>query len=413
MKAVIKKTDLIVFSHERWNSSFSRTSQIMSHFSKYRRVYFFEEPILGVSQNPIYLLRETRDDVVVVEPYLSSDMSIFEQKNALLEVIKKFINDETITEFSVWSDTPKAMPLIRSMRPKVVIYDCIADYSQTLNELETEMFNAADVVLTSSQTLYAAKRSMHSNIHNNPDSLDYRHFYQTRSVEEESDDISSIPHPRIGFSGDIDNRIDFNLVKNLAELKPEWHFIFAGEIKDIDPETLPKNSNIHYISHKSYSKIPMYLAAWDCTFLPYKVNESTKFLNPILISESLVGGKPVVASPLDDVRATYGDQNLIYLAEFPHDYVNRIEYALSSQGHSTEWLENVDKNFRGMSWDKNCRRIAELEMDIYAIKNKIEIQKILKDLFNKPFQSKETADKYQVNGINLRKIHSTSVTSKV
>ena len=77
------------------------------------------------------------------------------------------------------------MPLIRELTPKAVLYDCIADYSDEGGELERDMFSRADVVLTSSHSLYKAKRAFHKNIHNNPDCIDYRHFYQARIADDE------------------------------------------------------------------------------------------------------------------------------------------------------------------------------------------------------------------------------------
>jgi glycosyltransferase involved in cell wall biosynthesis len=404
MKTTTQKSDLIVFSMTRWDSTFTRTSQIMSAFSRYRKVYFFEAPIFGVSKAPIYLLRETRDDVLVVEPYLPEDMSVFDQKKALSDILIKLISDESIHDYTIWSDTPKVIPLIRDMVPKALIYDCIADYSIESPELEKEMFNRADVVLTSSHALYAAKHSLHTNIHNNPDCIDYRHFYQARIADDEPEDMINIPHPRIGFAGDIDGNIDLELIKNLAEQRPEWNFILAGTIKDIDPETLPMLPNIHYLSSKSYVKIPLYISAWDCTFLPYKVNEASRFINPVLISESLVGGCPVVAAPLLDVVTNYADREIILMAEFPLDYMNRIAYAMSNQRNSREWLEHVDKSFRGMSWEKNCTRIAELEHDVCTTKIKQTFEFSLKELFSKTFHAKVPKGNW-AQGLNLRKTH--------
>ena len=407
MKLNAPNSDLIVFSLERWGSSFSRTSQIMSRFARHRNVFFIETPVVGVSKSPMYILRETRDDVMVIEPYLPAEISVFDQKDALIEIVNKLIDDENIKNYSIWTDTPKAVPFFRHLEPKALVYDCMEDYSVTHPELEKEIFNRADVVLTSGPALYAAKRSLHSNIHLNPDCVDYRHFFQARFVDEEPEDIASIPHPRIGFSGVIDHRVDLNLVEHLATMHPEWHFILAGEVVGIDPEALPRNENIHYLAHKGYSKLPLFLSTLDCSFVPYKVNDETKFLNPSFIAESLIGGKPVIATPLHDVVTTFEGQNLISLAEFPIDFANKIDYALTMERDSKSWLKTVDENFKGMSWNNSCNRIEALEKDILSIKSNIVIQASITEMFRSAFGRRARMSSPWVQGINLRKMPNT------
>ncbi len=405
MKHLAQNTDLIVFSLERWGSSFSRTSQIMSRFASHRKVYFIETPVLGVSKNPLYLLRETRDDVMVIEPYLPEETSVFEQKQALIEIVNKLIDDENIKNFTIWTDTPKSIPFFRHLEPKALIYDCLQDYSVTNPELEKELFNRADLVFTSGLSLYAAKRSMHPNIHHNPDCVDYRHFYQARYLNDEMEDLENIPHPRIGFAGTIDEKIDFHLIENLATLRPDWHFVLAGNIVGLDPATLPKKENIHYIPHKGYSKLPLFLAGCDCTFVPYKVNEENKFLNPSFIAESLIAARPVVATPLHDVVTVYDGQNLISLVEFPLDFINKLDYAMAMEKDSKSWLTLVDENFKGMSWNKCWVRLEALESDVYSAQVKMDIQDNIKELFRNTFYRKPAAPKPWVQGINLKKVH--------
>ena len=379
MKSNVQKSDLLAFSQERWNSSFGRTSQIMSRFARYRRVFYIESPIVGVAKTPVYLLRETRDDVVVVEIHLPDDLSVFEQKEAMIKVIRDFMKDESISDYTIWTDTPKSLPLIRSLSPYAMIYDCVKDYSQTHTELEREILDMADLVLTSCHSLYTAKRNLHSNIHNNPDSLDYRHFFQARHLEEEPIDQQDIPYPRVGFSGTIDYRFDFDLLQNLSTLRPDIHFVILGEVKGLDPESLPKAANIHYLGAKSYSKLPLYMAGWVASFVPYKVNEETQYLNPSFIGESLVAGRPVVATPLKEALTCFEGQNIVTFAEFPLDFERALMTAMTEK-ESALWLNSVDRAFMGSSWEKCCMRVAALETDIYAVKAQLTFPQAMKSL---------------------------------
>jgi hypothetical protein len=142
-------TDLVVFSLTPYHSENCRTSKVVRDLSSKRRVYFIESPISGVSTFPTYFLQKNDEGVTVVKPYLPGDTSVFEQKAMLLQIINSLIEDENISHYSVWSDTPKAVPFIRELKAEFVVYDCLHDYSQTHHELEREMLNRSDVVLTS------------------------------------------------------------------------------------------------------------------------------------------------------------------------------------------------------------------------------------------------------------------------
>ena len=145
-------SDLIVFSSNQYGSDEVRTSQIMNRFLGRKRVYFFESPIIGVSKTPTYFIKKNDDEMIVVQPYLPGELSVFEQKEALLELLKELMMDENIYHYSIWTDTPRAMAYIRKLNADVIVYDCLQNFSETNPELEHELFQYADVVLTSGLT---------------------------------------------------------------------------------------------------------------------------------------------------------------------------------------------------------------------------------------------------------------------
>ena len=38
-------------------------------------------------------------------------------------------------------------------------------------------------------------------------------------------DLEAIPHPRIGFTGSINLKVDLSLIATLASRKPEWYWV--------------------------------------------------------------------------------------------------------------------------------------------------------------------------------------------
>ena len=143
------KTDLIVFSLDTFNAHKLRTSTVVTNLAQKRRVYYIETPVTGVSTFATYFLQKNDDDITVVKPYLPGDISVFEQKALLQDILHELMEEENITHYSIWTDTPRAMPFIRDLTPEYLIYDCLVDHSQTHPALEREMFKRAHVVITS------------------------------------------------------------------------------------------------------------------------------------------------------------------------------------------------------------------------------------------------------------------------
>lgn len=142
-------TDLIVFSSDKFGSEDLRTTLLMKEFAARKRVYFIEAPILNVAREATYFMQKEDHEVCLIQPYLPAETSVFEQKKAMLDLLKEFLNEEHISHYTMWTDTPKAMHFIRHLNPEIIIYDCVKDYSVSHPEIEKELFQYADVVLTS------------------------------------------------------------------------------------------------------------------------------------------------------------------------------------------------------------------------------------------------------------------------
>ena len=119
----------------------------------------------------------------------------------------------------------------------------------------------------------------------------------------------------------INERLDIDLVANVAKERPDWHFVMIGPIVKIDPAALPQLPNIHYLGGKDYKDLPKYIAGWDVAVIPFAMNESTKFISPTKTPEYLAAGKPVISTPIRDVIRPYADNKLVHIASTPEDFV--------------------------------------------------------------------------------------------
>ena len=171
-------------------------------------------------------------------------------------------------------------------------------------------------------------------------------------------DQAGIPHPRLGFFGVIDERMDLDLVAGVAAARPDWHIVMVGPVVKIDTATLPCAANIHYLGPKSYEDLPQYVGGWDVALLPFARNEATRFISPTKTPEYMAAGRPVVSTSIHDVVRPYGQQGLVRIADDVRPFVAACEAALAED--ASQRNTQADAFLRQTSWDGTWLRMRRL-----------------------------------------------------
>ena len=362
--------DIVCYSHLRWRFVYQRPQHLLSRFSTEHRVIFFEEPVYGENDDHYEINKEEEKDIWVITPVLfhqENNLSLAQRMRSILDAV---INKLQVKDHIAWYYTPMALPYSSHLDPLLIVYDCMDELSAFKNapsaliELEKELFRKADLIFTGGHSLYQHKKSQHHNIHPFPSSIDQDHFSLSRTITEDPDDQAHIPHPRFGFFGVIDERMNMELVREVAERMPDWNFILLGPFAKIDPDQVPKLKNIHYLGQKTYNQLPTYLSGWDVAMMPFALNEATRFISPTKTPEFLAGGKPVISTSIRDVVEPYGKLGLVNIADTGDEFIEAGKKILSGADEGSWWVD-VDKFLSGNSWDKtwaNMKKIMETTM---------------------------------------------------
>jgi glycosyltransferase involved in cell wall biosynthesis len=359
------KMDIVCFCHLRWNFVFQRPQHLLSRFAKNQRVFFIEEPVFDSTNNVMEITMDDTNKVFIVVPHLRDNMEAADVMAALKVLLDGLLVSMEINTYILWYYSPMAIGWSDHLNPEFIVYDCMDELSAFkfapphLLQREQELLKKADIVFTGGQSLYESKKQLHSNIHLFPSSIDRIHFNIARTGVKEPVDQASISHPRIGYYGVLDERLDLEMLKELAALRPEWHFIFVGPVVKINQADLPQNDNIHYLGGKHYDELPYYLSGWDIAMMPFALNESTRFISPTKTPEYLAGGKPVISTPIKDVLTPYGEHGLVHIASTPSIFITAAEAILTKVGYD-EWLKKVDEFLSEMSWNKTWSSMNEL-----------------------------------------------------
>jgi len=360
------KADLVCFSHLRWDFVFQRPQHLLRRAARDRRVFFVEEPIFDDGTMRLEIM-EREGGVQVVVPHLPKGLSSKVAHDAVLrDLVLHLISSKNMVDYVAWYYTPMALSFTSDLNPRAVIYDCMDELSAfkgaplALQTLEQDLFKKADLVFTGGRSLHAVKQKQHSDVHCFPSSIDCEHFKTARTLEEEPDDQRDIAHPRLGFFGVIDERFDIQLLDEVATRRSDWNFVLLGPVVKIDPETLPKHDNIHYLGGKSYQDLPQYIAGWDVALLLFANNEATKFISPTKTPEYLAAGKPVVSTPITDVVRPYGEMKLVEIASGSDEFIAAVERALNPEEERADWLARVDDFLSLTSWDDTWSQMSDL-----------------------------------------------------
>jgi UDP-galactopyranose mutase len=357
--------DLVCWSHLRWSFVFQRPQHLMQRWARSRRVFFIEEPVEGGASR--LEIREEDCGVVVVVPGLPRGLTPAERTAELTRLLRAFHVEREITAPIAWFYSPMFLDVARALPAGLVVYDCMdelsafADAPPQLQQRERELLAVADVVLTGGVSLYEAKRMLHAHVHALPSSVDVAHFAQARAPQLEPLDQARIPRPRLGFHGVVDERMDTALLAGIAQARPQWHVVVVGPVAKIDPSTLPRPGNIHWLGMKQYDELPAYLSGWDVALLPFAINKATRFISPTKTPEYLAGGCPVVSTPIADVVRPYGEQRLVRIAHDVAGFVAAIEKALAED--AVERRRAADTFLAGMSWEQTFARAGGIVAD--------------------------------------------------
>ncbi|GHA80652.1 glycosyltransferase family 1 protein [Pontibacter akesuensis] len=366
--------DVVCLSHLRWDFVYQRPQHLLSRFARHSRVFFVEEPIFEHVEEPYLDTASRGENITLAVPHLPHGLEPQRIEEVQRELLVQLFAEHAIEQPILWYYTPMALSFSEHLQPALTVYDCMDELSAfkfapaRLKDLEQQLFQKADLVFTGGQSLYEAKKEQHPAIKAFPSSIDKAHFAKAKEALPVPADQAAIPEPRLGFFGVIDERMDLDLLAEIADAKPEWQLVMIGPVVKIDPASLPQRENIHYLGGKSYQELPAYLSSWQVALLPFAINESTAFISPTKTPEYLAAGKPVVSTPIRDVVRPYGEEVLVHIAATAPEFVQAVEAALLQQDDKV-WQQKVQDFMGNMSWDQTWQSMVALMLHAMQQRN--------------------------------------------
>jgi GT2 family glycosyltransferase len=249
---------------------------------------------------------------------------------------------------------------VKEISRNKIVYDCMDEHAGfTTNsihhhELEQNLCQTADLVITSSENLYqkASKTNQNAILIRNGSDID--HFYDLPICHE-----SMIKKPIIGYYGAISDWFDVELIASSARHYPDYSFVLIGHTYGADTSSLEKLPNVYLLGEKNYQELPEYLSCFDVCLIPFKINSLTLATNPVKFYEYISSGKPVVTTALPELLP---HQDICYIARDHGEFIKHIQTALDESDQAM--ISKRKAVAMANSWQS---RVGEFEKGINSL----------------------------------------------
>ena len=290
-------------------------------------------------------------------PRVEKLMSYFRLRQ-VRRVVKKFGFQDTV--LFIWH--PQFVEIVGTVGETLSCYYVDDEFSayagdsdlriQEIVQQEDQLLRRVDLVFANGTVLLNAK-NRYGNAISVPMTADFEVFSRSRLPETVvPPDLEAIPHPRIGYIGNLNDKVDFALLFKLATARPNWSFVLVGptNIRGADMrsdfEVMRRLPNIFLLGSKPRETLPNHLKGFDVCIMCYRQQGWANSVYPLKLHEYLASGKPCIGSGLASLR----------------EFSDVVQIATTHQ----EWLEAIQLGIA----DKDPKR-AEIRVRV-AYENRLE-----------------------------------------
>lgn len=393
---MLKDSDLIIFSLSRWDAPYSSPSfSLAKEFAKHNRVFYIDHPFslkdfLANYNKPavqnrkdallwgknIYTKSEKfPEGLTMVSPRVTLPINFLPEgalynylsrinDKIIFDVIRQIIRDFDVGKFIFFNafDPYFCRDFPADIKPLKKVYQSMDDLTQVPytakhgTRLEADIIKKFDITLTTSRELRRLKLKHSDQVYLHPNAADFSSF--SRALSEKfplPEELRRAEGKKIiGYTGNIESRIDYQLLKAVIEYHPDKIIAMVGPVTTPEHKTigLTEYPNVIMTGPKKIDQLPAYLQYFDCALIPFKKNTLTRSIYPLKINEYLAAGRAVVATDFSEDIQSF--QDVIYIGRDSGEFVQLIDQAIQDNNpervkartevaNTNTWTARVEK----------------------------------------------------------------------
>ncbi|HXJ79466.1 MAG TPA: glycosyltransferase [Candidatus Methylomirabilis sp.] len=260
---------------------------------------------------------------------------------------------------------PPAFDLARLAAPRRLVYDCLDLFPAfetgrrrwLLERLETQLSRAASEVVVTSNALERRWRERHARVLRIPNAVEWDLFGRGGDSHTGPGDLDGLKRPRLGYVGTLGPWTDLPLLTTVARQRPDVSIVLVGPAeRGVAPPTdVP---NLRWLGQRPYASLPAYLASMDVLLVPFRLMDLTHAVNPIKFYEYCATGKPIVATPLEELTRF---PELCHLGEGTQAFLSAVDAAVAEAAAPDPRRVAARRQFASANtWDHRVQAFARL-----------------------------------------------------
>jgi glycosyltransferase involved in cell wall biosynthesis len=238
---------------------------------------------------------------------------------------------------------PHYLPLLEALAPDIrTAYYASDDYRRyegwdpaEMERLERAVIERVDLAIFVSKALASRARTEHPGsshkIHVSMNATEQRFFGAPPLAGTGSGtSLSNLPRPIAGVIGAINERLDFELLRQCASADCVGTLLFVGPVKSPTNQhllALHRHPKCVFVGEQPHASIPAWMHFIDVALIPYKEDPFNYFCSPMRLFDHLASGKPIVATDACDQMRDFSD---VAAVGSPDDFVTRLEESIQS-----------------------------------------------------------------------------------
>lgn len=325
----LENQTILIISNEPWGNVWYSKHNWAYELSKKNNVVFINPPKPWVFKNLFstkistsnYSLTLTILNYTNRLPLTRFEFLFNINEHCISQTIKNWLKKNVVSDYIFWTFDPYRFSNPKQFQPKAILYFRVDKY---INDREKTLLKNIDKLVVVSQELL-------KDIEFNGAILELSHGIS----EEEFISDTTIEYKKdfLLYVGNIDHRLDVELIDKLLLTFPEELFLFIGKTEDVKNELFQeifyrskhKNLIIHGTEH--FKKLKNYIAKAKVCIAPMLLEVNGNNINHHKLLQYLALGKPILAPQFTD----YQNNKLVYSYNNHEEGVQQLRKILNEE----------------------------------------------------------------------------------